>query len=168
MMRRENEGLIAAGTKHEQDAVDAQQQGIRDRDRARRGRELAMTPEERFRRDFQEGAGADINARAAEMRANGEDPQAFLRQAYRNQAEQVAPMFAQFAEERQNALLQGPSRAALNVSDVSTTQGQSELNRLLRGDDSAKDANLAELRKQSQVLEDIARSIKDNNPGVLL
>jgi len=168
MMRRENEGLIAAGTKHEQDAVDAQQQGIRDRDRARRGRELGMTPEERFRRDFQEGAGADINARAAEMRANGEDPQAFLRQAYRNQAEQVAPMFAQFAEERQNALLQGPSRAALNVSDVSTTQGQSELNRLLRGDDSAKDANLAELRKQSQVLEDIARSIKDNNPGVLL
>jgi hypothetical protein len=65
-------------------------------------------------------------------------------------------------------MLQGPSRAALNVSDVSTTQGASELTRLLRGDDSAKDVNLAELKKQSGFLEDIATNIKANNPGVLL
>jgi hypothetical protein len=65
-------------------------------------------------------------------------------------------------------MLQGPSRAALNVSDVSTTQGASELTRLLRGDDSAKDVNLAELQKQTGYLEDIRNDLKANNPEVLL
>lgn len=167
-MRRDNEDMIAAGTEYEQDAVDAQQQGIRDRDRARRGRELGMTPEERFRRDFREGVGADINARAKELSDQGVNPQAFLRQAIQNQMEQVAPMLQQFQEERQNAMLQGPSRAALNVSDVSTSQGQGELNRLLRGDDSAKDVNLAELRKQTDRLDEVVKAIREGNPGVLL
>ena len=92
----------------------------------------------------------------------------FLRQALANQMESVAPMLQGFKEERQNAALQGPSRAALNVSDVSTSQGASELTRLLRGDDSAKDVNLAELQKQSGYLEDIRNDLKANNPGVLL
>jgi hypothetical protein len=77
-------------------------------------------------------------------------------------------MLQSFQDERQNALLQGPSRAALNVSDVSTSQGQSELTRLLRGDDPAKDVNLAELQRQTQALEDIKNTLKDANPGVLL
>jgi hypothetical protein len=102
------------------------------------------------------------------MRRAGEDPTAFLRQALSNQMEQVAPMLRQFQDERQNALLQGPSRAALNVSDVSTSQGQSELNRLLRGDDPAKDVNLAELSKQTEKLQEIIDQLKANNPEVLL
>ena len=133
-----------------------------------RGAELGMTERDRFRRDFREGAGKDINARAKEMRANGEDPTKFLRQSLANQMESVAPMMKQFQDERQTAMLQGPSRAALNVSDVSTSQGASELTRLLRGDDSAKDVNLAELKKQSGYLEDIRNDLKANNPGVLL
>jgi hypothetical protein len=135
---------------------------------AGRGAELGMTPEERFRRDFKEGAGADINARAKELRDKGEDPTKFLRQALANQMESVAPMLQGFQEERQNALLQGPSRAALNVSDVSTSQGASELTRLIRGDDSAKDVNLAELSKQTGKLQEIVDQLKANNPGVLL
>jgi hypothetical protein len=82
--------------------------------------------------------------------------------------ESVAPMLKGFQEERQNAMLQGPSRAALNVSDVSTSQGASELTRLIRGDDSAKDVNLAELRKQTQKFDDVIQAIRDANPGVLL
>jgi hypothetical protein len=167
-MRRENEDVIAAGTETEQWAIDAEQEGVRDRDRALRGRDLGLTDRERFRKEFTEGAGADINARAAEMRGKGEDPTKFLRQAMRNQMESVAPMLKGFQDERQNAILQGPSRAALNVSDVSTSQGASELTRLIRGDDSAKDVNLAELRKQSGYLEDIRNDLKANNPGVLL
>jgi hypothetical protein len=133
-----------------------------------RGRDLGMTDRERFRRDFAEGAGADINARAKQLRDGGQDPTDFLRQAISNQMKQVAPMLQSFQDERQNALLQGPSRAALNVSDVSTSQGQSELTRLLRGDDPAKDVNLAELQRQTQALEDIKNTLKDANPGVLL
>jgi hypothetical protein len=166
--RADNEAIFARELQTEQKAIDDELIAQNQRDRALRGRDLGMTERERFRKDFAEGSGADINARAKELRDQGVNPQAFLRQALKNQMEQVAPMLQQFQEERQNALLQGPSRAALNVSDVSTSQGQSELNRLLRGDDSAKDVNLAELRKQSGYLEDIARNLKENNPGVLL
>ena len=167
-MRGENEAAINAGTRDERKSIDDEQYTRNQRDRALRGRDLGLTDKERFRKEFAEGAGADINARAAEMRANGENPQAFLRQAFQNQMESVAPMMKQFQDERQNAILQGRSRAALNVSDVSTSQGASELTRLLRGDDSAKDVNLAELRKQSGYLEDIRNDLKANNPGVLL
>jgi hypothetical protein len=167
-MRGENEAAIDAGTRDERKSIDGEQYTRNQRDRARRGRDLGMTDRERFRRDFEEGAGADINARAAEMRRAGEDPTKFLRQALRNQMEQVAPMLKGFQDERQTAALQGPSRAALNVSDVSTSQGASELTRLLRGEDSAKDVNLAELQKQTGYLADIRADLKANNPGVLL
>lgn len=82
--------------------------------------------------------------------------------------EQVAPMFKQFDEERQNAMLQGPSRAALQVSDVTTVQGASELTRLLRGDDAARNENLVELQKQSEKLDAIVAVLRENVPGVLL
>ena len=167
-MRGENEAAIDAGTRDERKSIDDEQYTRSQRDRALRGRDLGMTDRERFQKEFAEGAGADINARAAEMRGKGEDPTKFLRQAMRNQMESVAPMLKGFQDERQNAILQGPSRAALNVSDVSTSQGASELTRLIRGDDSAKDVNLAELRKQSGYLEEIRNDLKANNPGVLL
>jgi len=167
-MRGENEGAIDAGTRDERKAIDDERIAQNQRDRALRGRDLGLTDRERFRKEYTEGAGADINERAAQMRAAGEDPNKFLRQAFRNQMESVAPMLKGFQDERQTAMLQGPSRAALNVSDVSTSQGASELTRLIRGDDSAKDVNLAELKKQSGYLEDIRNDLKANNPGVLL
>jgi hypothetical protein len=133
-----------------------------------RGRELGMTERERFQRDMKEGTVADLTARAKEMQGEGQDPAAFLRRGIANQMESVAPMMKQIQMEREDMLLQGPSRAALNVSDVSTTQGASELTRLLRGDDSAKDLNLAELKKQSQQMEDLIKAVQDANPTVLL
>ena len=168
-----NNGIRPAGDIEAQAAAEDRFRKDREREArtataAGRGRELGMTPEERFRRDMKEGPVADLTAAAKEMRAKGENPAALLRQGVRNQMEQVAPMLKQFAEERQNAILQGPSRAALNVSDVSTTQGASELTRLLRGDDSAKDVNLAELQKQTQKFEELIKAVKDANPGVLL
>jgi hypothetical protein len=167
-LRAKNEELMQKGLEPFRDGIDEAQRRDALLARADRGRDLGLTDRERFRKEFTEGAGADINARAAQMRAAGEDPTKFLRQAFANQMEQVAPMLKGFQDERQNAMLQGPSRAALNVSDVSTSQGASELTRLIRGDDSAKDVNLAELKKQSSYLEDIRNDLKANNPGVLL
>jgi DNA repair exonuclease SbcCD ATPase subunit len=169
----DNNGLRPKGDAEAQAAAEEKFRKDREREArtatpAGRGEELGLTERERRKKDFQLGAGADINARAKELRDQGVDPTKFLQQSFKNQAEQVAPLFTQFAEERQNALLQGPSRAALNVSDVSTSQGASELTRLIRGDDSAKDVNLAELKKQSGYLEDIRNDLKANNPGVLL
>jgi hypothetical protein len=167
-LRFSNDEIMDRGTEGEQYRIDQIRIAQSKRDRALRGRDLGMTERERFKKEFQEGAGADINARAAELRDKGENPNTFLRQAVFNQMESVAPMMKQFEDERQNARLQGPSRAALNVSDVSTTQGASELTRLLRGDDSAKDVNLAELRKQSDKLDEVVKAIREGNPGVLL
>jgi len=167
-IRGERDSIVEQGTRPERDAIDKEQIAQNQRDRAMRGRDLGMTERERFAKDFKEGAGADINARAKEMKDQGLDPTKFLRQAVKNQMEQVAPMLQGFEEERQNALLQGPSRKALQVSDVSTSQGASELTRLLRGDDSAKDVNLAELRKQTQKFDALIEIIKQQNPGVLL
>jgi hypothetical protein len=133
---------------------------------AGRGRELGMDERARLRRDMEEGPVADLTAAAKELPMR--ERAAFLRQGIKNEGKKLAPMLYQFEDERQNALLQGPSRAALNVSDVATTQGQSELTRLLRGDDSAKDLNLAELRKQTQRLDDLVESVKRENPEVLL
>jgi hypothetical protein len=80
----------------------------------------------------------------------------------------TAPAIFNMADEVQNAIMQGPSRAALQASDVSTVQGASELNRLLRGDDSAKNQNLVELQKQSQSLDQLVQIAKENGapPGV--
>lgn len=166
--------------------------GLRDRqavrDAADRGRELGRTDRERFRRDMESGAGYDIRARASQIQGEIkriEDLQAigestnlddrqlmklrgaggvdgFIRQALANQMEQIAPMLFQFQQERETALLQGPSRAALQVSDVTTGQGAAELTRLLRGDDASKDVNLAELKKQSGLMEELVNVVKNN------
>ena len=76
---------------------------------------------------------------------------------------------AGFQQERRNALLQGPSRAALQATDITTTQGQSELNRLIRGDDAALDVNLVELQKQSEELARINERLDQvgNSLGIL-
>jgi hypothetical protein len=75
---------------------------------------------------------------------------------------QSAPAIAGLALQVQNAVLQGPSRAALQASDVTTTQGMSELNRLLRGDDSARNQDIVELEKQSRLLAELVQVMKAN------
>lgn len=168
--RARAEAEVARGTRDQQFAVDRFNRLQVRRVQADRGRLLGMTERDRFREEFQLGAGADIRAEAARLTylrdvrgVKTADPQAFMGRAIAEQAKTVAPMLEEFRMERETAMLQGPSRAALQVSDVTTTQGQAELNRLLRGDDSAKDVNLAELREQSaklQILIDVIR----NNP----
>jgi hypothetical protein len=167
-IRDRRDSIVEQGTRPERDAIDKEQAAQNKRDRALRGRDLGMTELDRFKKEFAEGAGGDINARAAQMRQGGEDPTKFLQQAVKNQMQTVAPMLQQFEEERQNALLQGPSRAALKATDVSTSEGAAELTRLIRGDDSAKDVNLAELRKQTQKFDELIKAVQQANPGVLL
>jgi hypothetical protein len=74
---------------------------------------------------------------------------------------QAAPQVFALQDAVQNAILQGPSRAALNAADVTTMEGSRELNRLLRGDDPARDVNLLELQKQTALLEEANRIAKD-------
>jgi len=73
-----------------------------------------------------------------------------------DQMRAAAPMLFDMMDQVTTAVLQGPSRAALGATDASTTQGQAELNRLIRGDDAARDVNLAELQRQTQLLKRIA------------
>jgi len=77
---------------------------------------------------------------------------------------QAAPAIFGLADQVANAVLQGPSRAALQATDVSTVQGASELNRLLRGDDASRDQNLVELQRQSDLLQQLVNAA--NNPQV--
>jgi hypothetical protein len=135
-----------------------------DRKAAERGKELGMSSAERARRDAREGAN-DLAQRAAEI-GNDSERQAFLQQGARNLAEKAAPMLFDMEQQRQNALI-APSRAALNVSDVTSMEGQRELNRLLRGDDSAKDVNLAEMRKQTEELKAIREAILEQTGTVV-
>jgi len=72
-----------------------------------------------------------------------------IRRAQEDTFRSVAPLLAALQDSVRNAVLAGPSRAALNASDVTTTQGQQELNRLLRGDDPARDQDLVALQKQA-------------------
>jgi hypothetical protein len=67
-------------------------------------------------------------------------------------------MITGMADSVRNAVALGPSRAALNASDVTTTQGQQELNRLLRGDDPAREVDLVALQREAnRLLEVIAK-----------
>ena len=82
----------------------------------------------------------------------------------KNLRAQAAPMIEAMNNSRLSAILEGnngPSRQALKVSDVNTMEGQSEMNRLLRGDDAAKNVDLEELRKQTQALNDLNKLITD-------
>ena len=129
-----------------------------------RGRELLKTPLERAREEAGQRA-FDLSKELDKQGANrAERDAAFSREALA-QAMQVAPMLMGFRDERMNALLQGPSRAALNAADVNTMEGQRELNRLLRGDDPNKDVNLVEMQKQSELLQGVIDAIKQQEQG---
>jgi hypothetical protein len=126
-----------------------------------RGRTLSMTPAERAAEQAQQGLN-DILARFAEVAENTTgliDKEGYNAAATRfldDQMRQAAPLVYGMQDARQNALLQGPSKAALGAVDATTMEGQRELNRLLRGDDPAKDLNLMELRRQTELLRTIA------------
>jgi hypothetical protein len=77
-----------------------------------------------------------------------------------------APAIFALADQVANAVVQGPSRAALQATDVSTLEGSRELNRLLRGDDSARDQNLVELQKQSQSLDELVRIAREGGAQI--
>jgi hypothetical protein len=138
------------------------------REQAARGRDLAATPGQRAAKDLNENLESirQFFGEQAEL-GNGLVDEKAQREAMQRQIEEarksVAPMVFDMAQAVENAVLGGPSRAALNASDVTTMEGQKELNRLLRGDDSAKDINLAELQKQTQQLQDLNQGIDDLN-----
>jgi hypothetical protein len=100
----------------------------------------------------------DIRAAAANI-GNDADRRSFIERAFGNVVADTQTALKGFGMERENALLGGPSRAALNASDVSTFEGQRELNRLLRGDDASRDVNFAEMKHQSELLQTIADRI---------
>jgi hypothetical protein len=107
------------------------------------------------------GRPQDAEQELADLGARAEDAR---RRAREDMLRGVAPAIFSLADEVQNSLLQGPSRAALGATDASTIEGQRELNRLLRGDDPNRDVDLAELQKQSnRLLETIADNTGKEN-----
>jgi hypothetical protein len=128
-----------------------------------RGRTLSMTPAERAAEEIQQGLN-DIQARFQAVAENvtGLVDTAGMEEAQarfmEDMVRQFAPMITGMADSVRNAVMQGPSRAALNASDVTTTQGQQELNRLLRGDDPAREVDLVALQREAnRLLEVIAK-----------
>lgn len=123
------------------------------------GRRLSMTDAQRAAEEMQQGLNS-IAKRFGEVAENttGLVDNAGMQEAQarfmEDQSRQIAPAGYALQDAVQNAILQGPSRAALNAADVTTMEGSRELNRLLRGDDPARDVNLLELQKQTQLLED--------------
>jgi hypothetical protein len=143
-----------------------------------RGRDLSLTDGQRAGRDLGESIRAineDFNDRI--QRARDVDPFADIADIERqrkdalsrtreNEFRQNAPAIFGLADQVQNAVLQGPSRAAIQATDVSTVEGSRELNRLLRGDDAARDQNLVELQKQSQSLDELVRIAREGGAQI--
>jgi hypothetical protein len=127
-----------------------------------RGRELTLTPgqkaAEEFNkqiadiREYADRAAKDSSGLPADIAKIRERMNEAIGRTKEEMIQQVAPTIAGMANDVQNAVLAGPSRAALNAADVTTTQGQQELNRLLRGDDPAKNADLVALQREANRL----------------
>lgn len=145
-----------------QRAAEVDRQIEQQRQSAERGRELSMTPGQRAAEELDQQI-ADIReyfSQAAEDSTGLPEDIAKIRErmneavgrAQEDMMRQVAPTIMGMADARENAILQGPSRAALNVNDVATMQGQQELNRLLRGDDAARNVDLVNLQREANRL----------------
>jgi len=78
---------------------------------------------------------------------------------------EFAPAILQLANARENSLLQGANMSPLQMQDVSTSGGAAEYARLVSGEDSAKNADLVELRKQSALLGELVQQAE--NEGIL-
>lgn len=160
--RRQLEGDPAVAAIRQ--AVDAEAAKAEMAAAADRGRILGLSPAAKAREEM-DAKIADIAAQADSLR--GDDKFDFVRQAMGNMAKEVAPLLAQFGEEVRNSQLAGPNRAALNASDVTTMQGQSELQRLLRKDDPARDVNFVELQKQTTLLQELPQKLAEAT-GIIL
>jgi hypothetical protein len=157
--RIENDpGVIQARAEMDNFTQDNQQ-----KEAAIRGRETAMTGEQKRAADLKSQAD-DLVAASREDFGGGVKGDAFVQKGAEQMGLAAAPMLAGFRDEVMNARLQGPSRQALKVSDTTTSEGQAELQRLLRGDDAAKDINLVELQQQTASLKEIERILRvDHN-----
>jgi hypothetical protein len=174
-LRAENEAAVQRAVDNDPAVRQARDNSTfeeRRRQSAERGRQAAATPAQRAGEELA-GTLRDIRANFEALPGGAEDNEVALIAAQRRAVEdaqrQAAPAIFNLADEVQNAVLQGPSRAALQATDVSTVQGASELNRLLRGDDSARNQNLVELQKQSASLSElvaIAKANGGNPPGI--
>jgi len=178
---RQREELARERARLEQQAVESDEQVRRARDAstreaeqaaaAVRGRELSRTDGERAAADLARGLEdirqffgrqAEEGTGLVDAKAQAEAQQRFIDQSLR----QAAPAIFGLADQVANAVVQGPSRAALQATDVSTVEGSRELNRLLRGDDSARDQNLVELQKQSQSLDELVRIAREGGAQI--
>lgn len=157
--RVENDPAVRAAR---EDSTRIEQQ----RQSADRGDDIRRTPAQRaadelagqladIRQSF--GREAEQGSGLVDFAAQREAQQRAVNDAVRSSA----PAIFGLADQVQNAVLQGPSRAALNATDVSTVEGSRELNRLLRGDDAAKNQDLVELQKQSQSLETLVQLARE-------
>lgn len=138
----------------------APQARAEERARVRQGREDAMS--KRDRGVLQAARDAENMAAAAGAIGDQAGRQAFVQQYFNNRRKELmegSPL-GQAQDERFNAIAGGPSRQELSASDVASMDGQRELNRLLRGDDPSRDANFAEMRQQTDLLQQIAEGIK--------
>jgi hypothetical protein len=177
----QREELARERARLEQQAVEADEQVRRARDEstreaeqaaaAVRGRELSRTDGERAAADLTRGLDdvrqffgrqAEETTGLVDFEAQAAAQQRFIDQSLRS----AAPAIFGLADQVANAVLQGPSRAALEATDVSTVEGSRELNRLLRGDDSARDQNLVELQKQSQSLDELVRIAREGGAQI--
>jgi hypothetical protein len=131
---------------------------------ADRGRVLGMSERDKDR-ETAAGIGADIAARASQMGSDREREQ-FINDATRNAMREAAPALVAMDEQFKNAMRE-PSRARIEATDINSQQGQSELNRLLRGDDEAKNQNLEVLNKQLGKLEEIKQAVIANTGQVV-
>jgi hypothetical protein len=171
-LRAENEAAVQRAVDNDpavRNARDASNFEERRRQAQERGFEARKTPAQRAGEELARTINdiqRTFNGNAQEFNDIAVPAQ---RRAVEDAQRQTAPAIFNLADEVQNAVLQGPSRAALQATDVSTVQGASELNRLLRGDDSARNQNLVELQKQSASLSElvaIAKANTGNLPGL--
>jgi hypothetical protein len=164
-LRREQEAEFEARpeVKDARRRADEADIGLQKAKSAERGRDLGKSEMDRRKEEIDRKAG-DIGNETEKMIGAGDraGAQGLAERAAINMARDAAPLYAQLGDELMTARLQGPSRAALNASDIQTGEGAKELNRLLRGEDSAKDANLAEMQKQSGLLERIESAIENS------
>jgi hypothetical protein len=129
------------------------QQALQREDLLSRGRGLNLSPGQQAGRDLFDS----INTLREVARTDGIDTTAAQRRIQEETFRGLAPTLFGLQDQVQNAILRGPSRAALNPTDVSTVEGSRELTRLLRGDDEARNQDLVALTKEGN---DVLRAIE--------
>lgn len=174
-LRERQEARARAVVEDAEEVTGARELSIREEQRQRsaaRGRDLLLRPGERERLDLEqqiteimaesnERRGLDVFGR--ERARIEQEEQAAIGRAREEAARSLAPTIFGLADQVQNAILQGPSRAALAPTDVTTMEGSRELTRLLRGDDASRNQDLVNLQKEANRL---LRLLADNGADV--